>query len=547
MINKLLENKNIKIIGTVDEEYSSLVTVESVEFIASIAREFEAQRQQLLRDRIAIQSKINSTAFQLKQLPSNNGSPRNNADWRVASIPKPLLDRKADIVCQDVTNIDVLTSCMMSKGASGIQVDFDDGYSPTWLNGLRAHQNLVSVIVKNPLPVDYQVDGSKRALPLLLPRPRSLNLDEVHLLVDGSPVAGAFFDIGLFSYHCAKKLVETERGPYFYIPKLENHMEARLWAKVLEFIERKLEIPLGTIRVIVLIENILAAYEMEEIMFELKDYIVALNTGRWDYIFSFIKKFSDSPDHQMPGRSFLGLDQPFLKSYYNLLVSHSHRRGCLATAGMAPQHPGLQSGAVLNEQQLIQVYNGKKVEAQMGFDGALVAHPTAVTVCRDAFDSVIGKMRPNTLSGSRSPKFNPLESVQKIQELSLVPQGGYVTEKDVESSLYILYHYISSWLKGQGALPLNGVMEDLATAEINRALLWKWLRFSSKLHEGSTVSLEMIQKYLTQISSSTSQDDKEKEKIAKLIFTLLLSQSFIDFMPTLLYPQILTIKFKSNL
>ncbi|KAF2072203.1 hypothetical protein CYY_006484 [Polysphondylium violaceum] len=553
----LLQNR-IEILASenLNRLYTDVISEDALKFVATLHREFEGQRRRLMEDRIRVQASIvDSLDFVLVQDPKTFEI-RQDPHWTIThEIPAVIADRKVDIVCLDVANRDALNACVKS-GACGVQVDFDDGYAPTWENGLRAQKNIYDVVQGG------QQQQGKDAL--LIMRPRSWNLIEMHMLVDGQPVSGGLFDYGLFMYLNAKQLIKTNRGPFFYIPKLENYQEAQLWNRIFMFTEQHLGLPTKSIKCIVLIENILAAYQMEEIIYYLRDYIVALNTGRWDYIFSFIKKFSDSPDHVFPNKSSLGLDQEFLQAYYHLLVKTSHRRGCLATGGMAPQYPTANQSSLCEKDKLA-VFNGKSIEAAMGFDGGLVAHPSSVDACRKAFDKVIGQNRLNNLQTSSNNKkknsnsnssnnrllgYSPIEAKKYLDQLIVMPKG-IVTEQDVRGCVYVLYNYISHWIKGQGAVPMNGVVEDLATAEINRALLWNWIKNNVELNE-STDKKVTIQLILNLIKhqffyNNNNNNDFNNDPITKILLTLITSQSFIDFMPTILYPLITNIQINSNL
>ncbi|KYR01269.1 malate synthase [Tieghemostelium lacteum] len=517
-------------IRILNETRNQLITKESLDFIVQLHKRFNQKRLELLKERIVIQSKINSNAFKLER-DAKSFEIRNDSSWRVGEIPELLRNRKVDIVCLDVANKKTLIECLKS-GANGIQVDFDDGYSPSWSNNLQSQLNLYEIV--------HDGKYSGKECPLLLMRPRSLNLDEFHLLVNGQSLSGAFFDLGLYLFWNGKTLLEQKRGPFFYLPKLENYQEALLYRDILAFCEDYLKFPSGSIKVIVLIENILASYQMEEMIYALKDNIVALNTGRWDYIFSFVKKFSASSEYILPAKSSLGLDQPFLESYYRLVVSISHKRGCLATGGMSPQYPS-NGRLELTEKEKLTVYNGKKTEALMGFDGALVAHASAVEQCRKAFDSVIGQQLDNSqCQGVKQSKitygFDPVLNQKYFNMLSIAPKGFPVCENDVKDCVYALYKYIYYWIQGKGAVEMNGIIEDLASIEINRALLWKWLSESVILKEGIPFTFKCLLIHFQNLEKEFNPLNINHQQIQFLIELFLTSRDFIDFMPTVLYP-----------
>ncbi|EGG16443.1 malate synthase [Cavenderia fasciculata] len=543
-LNESLKNDGVCVVAASSMTCATVgltvLTVDSLRFLSLLHRKFNNDRLQLLNNRINIQS-ILDTSFVANSNPSTSStstsSPslklptllketefiRNDKNWRVEKIPGVLMDRRCDIVCLDVTSKYNLLECIKS-GANGVQVDFDDGYAPTWDNGLRAHSNI------NELAKECFQETDA----LLIMRPRSLNLDECHVLVDGQPVAGALFDYAMFMFHNGRALASQGRGPFFYLPKLENHREAIWWNGVIVYGEQLLNLTHGTSKVIVLIENILATFEMEEIIYYLRDYIVALNTGRWDYIFSFIKKFGQSTQHIFPDRSCMGLDQPFLASYYRLLVDVCHRRGCLATGGMAPQYPS--STTHLSAEELALVTKGKETEAAMGFDGALVAYYQAVSLCKEAFT----KYFPTTTSVNQMDKRVNIDHAQLYQMVTQVPKGT-ISTKEVYASTYILCNYILSWIRGQGALPLNNIVEDLATAEINRVLLWKWIKYHSKTTEGYVITFSLVRSFMDQITQKMYMNIREKEYLDQAITILLTSRPCIDFMPSILYPFITTI------
>ncbi|KAM9973961.1 hypothetical protein ACTFIW_007623 [Dictyostelium discoideum] len=525
------------------------------EFLKVLHLEFEGKRQELLKERILIQSNINKSQGKCLKKPIETFEIRNDSTWKIREIPKILQDRSVDIVCLDVTNYQSMVECVES-GSNGVQVDFDDGYSPSHSNNLKAQSNI------NKIVNDNRLNQSNKAL--LLVRPRSMNLDEINHCIDGVPISGTIFDLGVFLFNNAVKLIEMNRGPFLYIPKIENYREAQWWDSLLKRCEQLLSIPPFTIKAIVLIENILASFEMEEIIYYLRDHCIALNTGRWDYIFSYIKKFSQLPNYNIPSKSMLSFNQEFLLSYYNLLSNISHKRGCLATGGMAPHYPTTTTTTTtLSDKELLSIFNGKKEEAKMGFDGALIAHKSAVSACRNAFKEVIGNDNTNHLSSNRLFKFSPIQCDQYFSNLIKTCNGltlenkfnhnypiASVSIQDVKSYLTVLYIYIGNWIfKEKGASSINGVIEDLATSEINRVLLWKWLKFGVAIKEDNNklLNISTILINLNDIEKSLKQQDDIKftnnqhETIKRLIIQFLTSNQLIDFMPTLLYPYLLNL------
>ncbi|KAN0040776.1 hypothetical protein ACTFIV_003312 [Dictyostelium citrinum] len=533
------------------------------EFLKVLHLEFEEKRQELLKERILIQSNIIQSHGKCLKKPIETFEIRNDPTWKIREIPKILQDRSVDIVCLDVTNYQSMVECVES-GSNGVQVDFDDGYSPSYSNNSKAQSNI------NKIVNDNRLNQSNKAL--LLIRPRSMNLDEFTHCIDGVPISGTIFDLGVFLFNNAKKLLGMGRGPFLYIPKIENYREAQWWDSLLKRCEQLLSLPPFTIKAIVLIENILASFEMEEIIYYLRDHCIALNTGRWDYIFSYIKKFSQLPNYNIPSKSMLSFNQDFLVSYYNLLSNISHKRGCLATGGMAPHYPSSSSSSsssssetILSDKELLSIFNGKRDEAKMGFDGALIAHKSAVSACRNAFKEIIGNDNTNHLSSNRLFKFSPIQCDQYFSNLIKTCQGltlenklnhypiASVSIQDVKSYLTVLYVYIGNWIfKEKGAISINGVIEDLATSEINRVLLWKWLKFGVAIKEDNNklLTLSTILNFLNDIEKQQQKDDNNNNKftnnqhetIKRLIIQFLTSNQLIDFMPTLLYPYLLNLK-----
>jgi malate synthase len=345
----------------------------------------------------------------------------------------------------------------------------------------------------------------------LLVRPRGWHLDERHVEVDGRPVSGSLFDFGLYFFHNAERLLRKGSGPYFYLPKMESHLEARLWNDVFNFAQDGLGIPRGTIRATVLIETILAAFEMEEILFELRDHSSGLNAGRWDYIFSIIKKFRNRPDFVLPDRVQVTMTVPFMRSYTELLVKTCHRRGAHAMGGMAAFIPSRRDPEV-TRLALAKVKEDKDREASDGFDGTWVAHPDLVPTATEAFDRVLGK-RPNQLERQR-----PEVAVTAAQLIDIRVPGGSITENGLRMNIGVGIQYIESWLRGVGAAAINNLMEDVATAEISRSQVWQWVRHSARLNDGPTVSAELVREIaddeLTKIRARLGDDGWVKSRFA---------------------------------
>jgi malate synthase len=368
--------------------------------------------------------------------------------------------------------------------------DFEDSNSPTWDNMVQGQINLMdrwsnALDFTDPQSGKSYELGKKPAV--LLVRPRGWHLLEEHMQVDGAPVAGALFDFGLYFFHNAKAALAQKSGPYFYLPKMQSHLEARLWNDVFIQAQSELGLPLGTIKSTVLIETLPAAFEMEEILFELKDHSAGLNAGRWDYIFSCIKKLRNRPDKVLPDRAQVTMTAPFMRAYTELLVATCHKRGAFAMGGMAAFIPSRRNPEV-NAQALARVREDKERESRDGFDGTWVAHPDLVPVALEAFDAVLGE-RPNQLEKQR-----PDVRVSADQLLDFTVPGAEVTENGVRLNVSVGIQYIESWLRGVGAAAINNLMEDAATAEISRAQVWQWLRHGVRTKEGDAITRELVQR-----------------------------------------------------
>jgi malate synthase len=358
----------------------------------------------------------------------------------------------------------------LNSGARVFMADFEDANSPTWRNCLEGQANLIDAVDRT-IALDaggkhYELNDQ---VATLVVRPRGWHLEEKHLLVDGEPISASMFDFGLYLFHCARRQIEAGSGPYFYLPKLESHLEARLWNDVFVFAQERLSLPRGTIRATVLIETILAALEMDEILYELREHSAGLNAGRWDYMFSIVKKFRDRPDFVLPDRPLVTMTVPFMRAYTELLVKTCHRRGAHAVGGMAAFIPSRRDPEV-NEVAVTKVREDKLREAGDGFDGTWVAHPDLVPLATTVFDDVLGEL-PNQVDRQRDDV-----SVAAADLLNVAATPGDVTEDGVRLNVSVGIQYIASWLNGVGAAAINNLMEDAATAEISRSQIWQWLR-----------------------------------------------------------------------
>jgi malate synthase len=482
-------SSTIEIHGPMKPAFEWILTPAAVEFLTSLARQFAPRVEELLAAREARQKRID--AGELPDYLPETRSIR-DSDWKVASIPADLLDRRVEIT--GPTDRKMIINALNS-GAKVFMADCEDSLSPTWDNVINGQNNLRDAVRRT---IELVSDEGKvyrlnRQTAVLIVRPRGWHLLEKHVTFEGKPVPGALIDFGLYLFHNAKELANRGTGPYFYLPKLESHREARLWAEVFDFSEKRLGLPHGGIKVTVLIETILAAFEMDEILWELRDYIVGLNCGRWDYIFSFIKKFSKRPEFVLPDRHEVTMTTHFLRSYSLLCIKTCHRRGAFAMGGMAAQIP-IKNDPVANEQALGKVRADKEREASDGHDGTWVAHPGLVPIAREIFDRLM--QSPNQLNKQRKENIT-------ATDLLTVPKGS-ITEAGLRNNVSVSLQYMAAWLDGNGCVPINNLMEDAATAEISRAQIWQWIHHpGGVLSDGRRVTAELFHKML----------DEERERL----------------------------------
>jgi malate synthase len=442
-----------------------ILSGEALAFVAELQRVFGGRRLELLAARAAKQERL--LAGELPDFLEETRDVREDDSWRVAEAPPDLQDRRVEIT--GPTDRKMVINALNS-GARVFMADFEDANAPTWSNLVEGQRNLIDA---NERTIALEQDDGKSyrlndQVATLLVRPRGWHLPERHLLVDGEPVSGSLFDFGLYMFHSAKRAIARGSGPYFYLPKLESHHEARLWNDVFCYAQDALGIPRGTIRATVLIETILAAFEMEEILYELREHSAGLNAGRWDYIFSVIKKFRHRPDFVLPDRSAVTMTVPFMHAYTELLVKTCHARGAFAMGGMAAFIPNRREPDV-TENALAKVREDKHREAAAGFDGTWVAHPDLVETATAEFDAVLGD-RPNQLDRQR-----PDVTVTPAQLLAVGDTPGEITEAGIRQNVSVGIRYLAAWLNGTGAAAIDNLMEDVATAEISRSQLWQWV------------------------------------------------------------------------
>jgi malate synthase len=477
--------QGVTISGRITPEFAQILTPEAIEFVAKLHRQFETRRQELLARRAARQKE-----FEAGKLPDFLAETKSirESDWRVAPQPRDLLDRRVEIT--GPTDRKMVINAL-NCGASTFMADFEDANCPTWHNMLDGQINLRDAVRRT---ITLEQGGKTYKLnertAVLIPRPRGWHLDEKHVSVDGKPVAGGLFDFALFFFHNAKELLARGSGPYFYLPKMESHLEARLWNDVFKLVQDALMVPQGSIRATCLIETVVAAFEMDEILWELKEHSAGLNIGRWDYIFSCIKKFRSNKDFCLADRSQVTMTAPFMRAYALLLVKTCHRRGAPAMGGMAAQIP-IKNDPLANEAALDKVRQDKLREVTDGCDGTWVAHPGLVPIAREVFDKHMpqpnqyGKQRPDVNVGARDL-------------LEFKPEAP-ITEAGLRNNISVGIQYLGAWLAGNGCVPVFNLMEDAATAEISRSQIWQWIRSDKgRLADGRKVTVELFRRLLAE-------------------------------------------------
>ena len=464
----------VELLGPGDDD---VLSPAALSFVARLHRELNPIRLQLLERRQERQTELDAGALP-ELLPPRPG------DWRVAAAPPDLLDRRVEIT-GPVDRKMMINA--LNSGARVFMADFEDAFSPTWSNIVEGQRNLAEAVRATiELETEQKTYRLNDETAVLVPRPRGWHLIERHLLVDGGAVSASLFDFGLAFFHNAEELLERGSGPYFYLPKLESHLEARLWNDAFVLAQDELGIPRGTIRATVLIETILAAFEMDAILYELRDHSSGLNAGRWDYIFSVIKKFRTRPDFVLPDRAQVTMTVPFMRAYTELLVATCHKRGAHAMGGMAAFIPSRKDPSV-NEVALAKVREDKEREAGDGFDGTWVAHPDLVPVATEVFDSVLGE-RPHQVERLRDDV-----RVSAADLLSVPDTPGQVTDEGVATNVRVGVGYLDSWLRGVGAAAIDNLMEDVATSEISRSQLWQWVRHGRVARRQVVEQLERLE------------------------------------------------------
>jgi malate synthase len=515
----------IEIAGPVPENFREILTPEGLQLVAKLHRNFNGRRKDLLERRNRRQTELDDGKTP-DFLPET--APIRAGDWKVAPLPKDIADRRVEIT--GPTDRKMVINALNS-GAKVFMADFEDANAPTWHNMVEGHINLRDAIRRT---IEFQSPEGKAyrlkdKLAVLFVRPRGWHLIEKHLLVDGEPVAGGLFDFGLYLFHNAKELLSRGSGPYFYLPKMESHLEARLWNDVFNLAQDEIGIPRGSIRATVLIETILAAFEMDEILYELRDHSAGLNCGRWDYIFSCIKRFRNKPDFILADRVLVTMTTHFMHSYSLLCIKTCHRRGIHAMGGMAAQIP-IKNDEKANAEAFAKVKADKEREANDGHDGTWVAHPGLVPVALEAFDTVM--KGPNQIERKR-------EDVQvTARDLLQFGPEAPITEKGLRTNVSVGVQYLEAWLRGSGAVPIFNLMEDAATAEISRAQVWQWIRSpKGRLDDGRKVTADLFRQILGEelqkIRANVGEERFAKgryHEAAKLFSDLTTSDSYVDFL-----------------
>jgi malate synthase len=523
----------VEISGPMDPGFSEILTSDALRFVAKLQREFAATRANLLEKRVAKQAEIDSG--NLPDFLPETERIRKDSSWKVAPVPSDLQKRWVEITgpVERKMMINALNS-----GADVFMADFEDSNSPTWANSVQGQINLRDAVDRtitftSPAGKHYELHED---IATLLVRPRGWHLNEKHVLVDGKPISASLFDFGLYFFHNAKKLIENGTGPYFYLPKLESHLEARLWNDVFCMAQDELSIPRGTIKATVLIENILAAFEMEEILYELRDHSAGLNAGRWDYIFSIIRKFRNRPDFLLPNRSQVTMTVPFMRAYTELLVKTCHGRAAHAIGGMAAYIPSRKDPEV-NEIALTKVREDKERESADGFDGTWVAHPDLVPVANQAFNEVLSD-KPHQKERLREEVKVTAQDILHIR----VPEGE-ITEDGLRHNISVALQYLEAWLRGTGCVPIYNLMEDAATAEISRSQVWQWIHYdNAALSDGRAVTPELyanlVPLELEKIKSIVGEKffAAGKYQLARQLFDQLVTKkNFAEFLTLIAY------------
>jgi malate synthase len=521
----------VEILAPVSESYAEILTPEAIAFLADLQRSFNARRKSLLEARHERQKRLDA-GEKPDFLPGTRAI--REAEWTVASLPADIMDRRVEIT-GPVDRKMIINA--LNSGAKVFMADFEDSSTPLWTNLIEGHINLRDAIRRTITFTDLATGKQYRLIEkpaVLFVRPRGWHLEERHVLVDGEPMSGSLFDFGLYFFHNAKELGSRGSGPYFYLPKMESHLEARLWNDVFLRAQEALGLPCGTIKGTVLIETILAAFEMDEILYELREHSAGLNCGRWDYIFSFIKKFSRDPHAVLPDRAQVTMKTHFLRSYSKLAIKTCHRRNVHAMGGMSAYIP-VKTDPEANEKAIAQVKADKEREAGDGHDGTWVAHPGLVPVALEIFDRLMPQ--PNQIAKQLPDYYATAEDLLQVPE-------GQITEAGLKQNVAVGLGYVEAWLRGIGCVPLFNLMEDAATAEISRAQIWQWVHQCAKMSDGRVVDAALVENLIAAEleKQKTAMDDMRYnayEKAADLMRELVKAPQFVEFLTLPAYQRVL--------
>ncbi len=513
--------QSVQITTAIPDPAAPYVSAAALEFVADLHRTFNSRRLELLDARQARQQRLlNGEGLRFLDETADVRS----GDWQVASAPADLNDRRTEITgpCDRKMVINALNS-----GARVFMADLEDASSPTWFNVTDGQRNLADAVrrtitFQNPDGREYQLNEQTATLVV---RPRGWHLNERHILIDGEEASGSLVDFGLYFFNNARELLERSSGPYFYLPKMESHLEARLWNDVFTRAQEKLGVPYGSVRATVLVETFPAAFEMEEILFELRDHAAGLNAGRWDYIFSAIKTYRNAPDKVLPDRAQVTMAVPFMSAYARLLVHTCHKRGAHAIGGMAAFIPSRRDEEA-NATAFAKVHEDKEREASLGFDGTWVAHPGLVPVAIEELTKALGDdPHQKHVSADQNP------GIQAGELLDFSIEGGQVTETGLRANISVALQYINSWLNGIGAAAINNLMEDAATAEISRAQIWQWIRHNQVTAEGQPITLDYYDQLRVEELAKLGGDAESRyAEAAQILDALVHDDSFVAFL-----------------
>jgi malate synthase len=530
MANPLQLPHGMKISADIKAGFETVLTPEALELVAQLHRAFEPRRRDLLKARAERVKRLD--AGERPDFLAQTKSIR-DADWTIAPLPKDLACRRVEIT-GPVERKMVINA--LNSGADSYMTDFEDSNAPSWDNLLTGHINLKDAVRRT---ITLEQNGKTYRLndkvATLIVRPRGWHLDEKHVSVDGERVSGGIFDFALFLFHNAKELLARGSGPYFYLPKLENHLEARLWNDIFVAAQEAVGVPRGSIRATVLVETILAAFEMDEILYELREHSSGLNAGRWDYIFSAIKKFRNDQDFCLADRAQITMTVPFMRAYALELLKTCHRRNAPAIGGMSALIP-IKNDTAANEKAMAGVRSDKARDAADGYDGGWVAHPGLVPIAMEEFVKVLGD-RPNQI-GKQRPDVN----VTATDLLDFRPEAP-ITEAGLRNNINVGIHYLGSWLAGNGCVPIHNLMEDAATAEISRSQVWQWIRSSKGvLDDGRKVTAQLVRDLTVQELEKVKQvvggDTKTYDRAAQIFGEMSTSANFTEFLTLPLYEEL---------